>query len=59
MRKDWDAYFLDIAEKVAEHSTCGRLNVGCVIIKNKLIVSIGYNGSIRNERLSDRKEVEK
>jgi dCMP deaminase len=49
MRKDWDSYFLDIAEKVAERSTCDRLNVGCVIVKDKLVVSTGYNGSIRGQ----------
>ena len=47
MRKDWDEYFLDIAEKVAERSTCDRLHVGCVIVKDKKIISTGYNGSIR------------
>lgn len=45
-RKDWDLYFMDIAEKVAERSTCDRLSVGCVIVKNRRIVSTGYNGSI-------------
>lgn len=49
MRKDWDAYFLDIAEKVSERSTCDRLHVGAVIVKDKLIVSTGYNGSIRGQ----------
>lgn len=49
MRKNWDSYFLDIADKVAERSTCDRLNVGCVIVKDKLIVSTGYNGSIRGQ----------
>lgn len=47
MRKDWDEYFLDIAEKVAERSTCDRLHVGCLIVKDKHIVSTGYNGSIK------------
>lgn len=47
MRKDWDKYFLDIAEAVSTRSTCDRLSVGCVIVKNKKIVSTGYNGSIK------------
>jgi dCMP deaminase len=45
-RKDWDSYFLDIAEQVATRSTCNRLQVGCVIVNDKRIVSTGYNGSI-------------
>ncbi|MCY7866046.1 cytidine/deoxycytidylate deaminase family protein [Bacillus spizizenii] len=49
MRKSWDSYFLDIAEKVAERSTCDRLHVGAVIVKDKLIVSTGYNGSIQGQ----------
>lgn len=46
-RKDWDEYFLDIAEMVATRATCDRLHVGCVIVKDKRIVSTGYNGSVR------------
>ncbi|RSK27915.1 cell division protein DedD [Bacillus sp. HMF5848] len=45
-RKSWDEYFLDIASAVATRSTCPRLNVGCVVVKDKHIVSTGYNGSI-------------
>ncbi|WP_078413836.1 deoxycytidylate deaminase [Priestia abyssalis] len=45
-RKSWDEYFLEIAEVVATRSTCQRLHVGCVIVKDKHIVSTGYNGSI-------------
>lgn len=45
-RKSWDDYFLDIAEQVATRSTCPRLHVGCVIVKDKHIVATGYNGSI-------------
>jgi dCMP deaminase len=45
-RKSWDHYFLEIAEVVASRSTCPRLHVGCVIVKNRHIVSTGYNGSI-------------
>jgi dCMP deaminase len=45
-RKSWDEYFLDIASQVATRSTCPRLHVGCVIVKDKHIISTGYNGSI-------------
>jgi len=40
-----DEYFLKIALVVAERSTCRRHNVGCVAVKDKHIVSTGYNGA--------------
>ena len=36
--------FMEIARVVAKRSTCMRLNVGAVIVHNRRIVSIGYNG---------------
>lgn len=46
-RVDWDHYFMDIARQVASRSTCDRKHVGAVIVRNKTILSTGYNGSIR------------
>jgi len=48
MREHWDSYFLEIAEKVATRSTCDRKHVGAVLVRDKIILSTGYNGSIRN-----------
>lgn len=45
-RVDWDTYFMNIAEQVATRSTCDRKHVGAVIVKDKHILSTGYNGSI-------------
>ncbi|HHP50417.1 MAG TPA: deaminase [Moorella mulderi] len=45
MRKSWDEYFLDIAFKVAERSTCPRRAVGAVVVKDKRIKGTGYNGA--------------
>jgi dCMP deaminase len=53
MRKDWDSYYLDIAFKVAERSTCNRANVGCVIVKDNLQLAEGYNGSISEHKHCD------
>lgn len=47
MRNDWDAYFMGIAKQVATRSTCDRKNVGTVIVRDRTILSTGYNGSIR------------
>lgn len=44
-RLSWDDYFQAIAETVALRSTCPRLHVGCVIVRDNRIVSTGYNGS--------------
>lgn len=44
-RPSWDEYFSKIAMLVAERSTCLRHNVGAVIVKDKRILSTGYNGS--------------
>ncbi len=44
---DWDSYFMHIAEQVAARSTCDRKFVGAVIVRDKTILSTGYNGSIR------------
>lgn len=40
-----DHYFMEIAEVVAKRSTCRRNNVGAVLVKDKHIVSTGYNGA--------------
>ena len=44
-RLDWHQYFMKIANLVAERSTCCRANVGAVIVKDKNILSTGYNGA--------------
>lgn len=46
-RPSWDEYFLNIAREVAHRSTCERAHVGAVIVKNKRILTTGYNGSPR------------
>ena len=46
-RSDWHEYFMKIAEQVATRSTCDRKNIGAVIVRDKTILSTGYNGSIR------------
>ncbi|HHE47054.1 MAG TPA: deaminase [Bacteroidetes bacterium] len=46
MRQSWDEYFLTLAKHVSTRATCDRLHAGCVIVKDKRIVSTGYNGSL-------------
>jgi len=46
-RASWDEYFMNIARVVSTRSTCDRKFVGAVIVRDKTILSTGYNGSIR------------
>ena len=46
-RASWDDYFMSIAQVVATRSTCPRKYVGSVLVRNRTILSTGYNGSIR------------
>jgi dCMP deaminase len=45
MRPDWDSYFIKIAYAVSERSTCDRAFVGCVLVRDKRILTTGFNGS--------------
>jgi dCMP deaminase len=46
-RADWDEYFMNVARVVSSRSTCDRKFVGAVIVRDKTILSTGYNGSVR------------
>ena len=44
-RPSWNEYFMTIAELVSKRSTCLRRQVGCILVKDKRILSTGYNGA--------------
>ena len=44
-RPSTDEYFMEIASVVAKRSTCLRNHVGALFVKNKRILSTGYNGA--------------
>ena len=44
-RPDWDDYFMQIAQLVAQRSTCLRRQVGAVLVANRRILTTGYNGA--------------
>ena len=46
-RVDWNTYFMNIARQAGTRSTCDRKHVGAVIVRDRTILSTGYNGSIR------------
>ncbi len=43
-RIDWDDYFISTALLISCRSSCNRLHVGCILVKNNRIISSGYNG---------------
>ena len=47
-RPSWETYFMDIALLVAKRSTCLRRSVGAVVVKEKRVLSTGYNGAPMN-----------
>lgn len=49
-RRDKINYYLDIAETVAERSTCLRRCYGAIIVNNDEIISTGYNGAPRGRK---------
>ena len=44
-RPDNDTYFMRMAELVATRSSCLRRNVGAVVVKEKRVLTTGYNGA--------------
>lgn len=46
-RRNWDEYFLGIADAVSTRATCDRLHVGAVIVRDRQILATGYNGALR------------
>lgn len=45
MRPNWDEYFLGLAREAAKRATCDRGRSGCVVVKDKRILTTGYVGS--------------
>ena len=48
-RPSWNDYFINIACEVAQRATCPRAQVGAVIVKDRRILSTGYNGAPTGE----------
>lgn len=43
-RISWNDYFMSMAILASSRSPCHRLHVGCILVKNKRVISMGYNG---------------
>ena len=44
MRPSWEEYFKEMVQVTAKRSTCKRLHVGCLLVRENRIISQGYNG---------------
>ena len=49
-RPSWDEYFMKIAQVVASRSNCLKRKVAAIIVKDKRIISTGYNGTPRGTK---------
>ncbi|MBN2122146.1 AAA family ATPase [Candidatus Micrarchaeota archaeon] len=49
-RPSWDEYFMNIAREVASRSNCMKRKVAAIIVKDKRIISTGYNGTPRGTK---------
>jgi len=47
---NWDIYFLKVAREVPQNSKCLSRKIGAVIVKEKSIISTGYNGPARGAK---------
>lgn len=45
---DWDEYFFKVCETVASNSKCLSRKIGAILVKDKTVLSMGYNGPPRN-----------
>ena len=45
-RPSWDEYFLKLAMLASERATCPRMHCGCVLVRDRYVLSTGYNGSL-------------
>ena len=48
-RISWDKYFMMQAVLLASRSTCNRLSVGAVLVRDKRVIAGGYNGSVSGD----------
>lgn len=46
-RPSWDEYFMNIAKIVSSRANCIKRKIGAVIVKDKRVISTGYNGTPR------------
>ncbi|KAI9782666.1 MAG: Deoxycytidine monophosphate (dCMP) deaminase [Peltula sp. TS41687] len=48
IRPEWDQYFMGLASLAAQRSNCMKRRVGCVLVRDRRVISTGYNGTPRH-----------
>ncbi|MDT6980411.1 ComE operon protein 2 [Levilactobacillus zymae] len=48
-RIPWDQYFMLQALVISTRSTCNRLSVGAIVVRDRRIIAGGYNGSVSGD----------
>lgn len=48
-RIPWNQYFMTQAVLLSTRSTCKRLSVGAILVRDKRIIAGGYNGSVSGD----------
>ena len=43
----WDKYFFELCETVSTNSKCLSRKIGAILVKDKIVISMGYNGPPR------------
>jgi len=56
--KSWDLYFLRIAREVSKRSKCMSRQVGAALVKDKAIISTGYNGPARGMKHCNERNIQ-
>jgi dCMP deaminase len=49
-RPSWDEYFVSISLLTKNRSNCIKRKVGCLLVKDNRILSLGYNGTPTNTK---------
>lgn len=47
-RPSWDELFISVTQQFARRSTCARLQTAAILVKDRRIVSLGYNGVVKD-----------
>ena len=53
MSERWDKYYYGLCKEVSKNSQCLSRKIGAILVKDKSIVSTGYNGPPRGVRTCD------
>jgi dCMP deaminase len=46
--KRWDKYYYSVCQAIANKSPCNSRQIGCILVRDKIIISTGFNGPLRS-----------